>query len=360
MISLLITPSYVVPHRLASKYKSMGKVKKTTAAAERRFAGMELNKSFGQHFLKNPLVIEAIVQKAGVKSTDTVLEIGPGSGNLTMQLLAHAKRVIAIEVDPRMVAELTKRVQGTEYASKLTVIHGDFLKKELPFFDICVANTPYQISSPLVFKLLAHRPMPRCAVLMFQREFALRLIARPGDHLYCRLSANTQLLGDVTHLMKVGKNNFRPPPKVESSVVRLTPKSPPPPINFLEWDGLVRICFTRKNRTLSALFRTSAVIRMMSANRSTAAALMAGGIEAMAGDDDHDDAMAGEEDAGGDDMEDEEDKASGGKAEKHAQRDRILAVLQSADAMEKRASKMDQDDFLRLLHDFNAAGFHFT
>jgi len=67
---------------------------------------------------------------------------------------------------------------------------------------------------------------------MFQREFALRLVAQPGDELYCRLSVNTQLLAKVTHVMKVGKNNFRPPPKVESSVVRIEPLNPPPPINF--------------------------------------------------------------------------------------------------------------------------------
>jgi len=68
---------------------------------------------------------------------------------------------------------------------------------------------------------------------MFQREFALRLVATPGDPLYCRLSVNTQLLSQVSHVMKVGKNNFRPPPKVESSIVRIKPLDPPPPINFV-------------------------------------------------------------------------------------------------------------------------------
>lgn len=104
---------------------------------------------------------------------------------------------------------------------------------ELPPFDVCVANVPYQISSPIVFKLLAHKPAFRCAVLMFQREFAMRLVAKPNDPLYCRLSVNTQLLSKVEHVMKVSKNNFRPPPKVESSVVRIRPLQPPPPINFV-------------------------------------------------------------------------------------------------------------------------------
>ena len=101
---------------------------------------------------------------------------------------------------------------------------------------------------------------------MFQREFAQRLVAQPGDKLYCRLSINTQLLARVDHLMKVGKNNFRPPPKVESSVVRLEPRNPPPPINFQEWDGLTRICFVRKNKTLSASFSQTSALLLMEKN----------------------------------------------------------------------------------------------
>lgn len=105
----------------------------------------------------------------------------------------------------RLVAELQKRVQGTQYQTKLQILVGDVLKTELPFFDVCVANIPYQISSPLVFKLLLHRPLFRCAVLMFQQEFAHRLVAKPGDKLYCRLSVNTQLLARVDLLMKVSE-----------------------------------------------------------------------------------------------------------------------------------------------------------
>merc|ERR1711973_447662 len=168
-----------------------------------------------------------------------------------------------MEIDTRLVAELQKRVLGSPQQNKLQIIVGDAIKSELPFFDVCVANLPYQISSPFVFKLLLHRPFFRCAVLMFQRESAQRLVAKPGDKLYCRLSINTQLLARVDHLMKVGKNNFRPPPKVGSSVVRLEPRNPPPPINFKEWDGLVRIAFVRKNRTLASCFSSRAVTEML-------------------------------------------------------------------------------------------------
>lgn len=200
-----------------------------------------------------------MIDKSAIRPTDVVLEIGPGTGNMTVKILEKAKKVIACEIDPRMVAELQKRVQGTPMQSKLQILIGDILKNpELPFFDLCIANVPYQISSPLVFKLLLHRNF-RCAVLMFQREFAQRLVAQPGDKLYCRLSINTQLLARVDMLMKVGRNNFKPPPKVESSVVRIEPKNPPPPINFTEWDGLTRIAFLRKNKTLAAAFKQTTV-----------------------------------------------------------------------------------------------------
>merc|ERR1719162_1246978 len=172
-------------------------------------------------------------------------------------------------MDSRMVAELQKRVQGTHWQSKLTMMVGDVIKTALPFFDVCVANVPYQISSPLVFKLLSHRPLFRCAVMMFQEEFALRLTAKPGEALYCRLSVNVQLLAKVDQLLKVGKNNFRPPPKVESRVVRIEPRNPPPPVNFVEWDGMVRLLFNRKNKTLRSVLLTKPTLKMLEENRRT-------------------------------------------------------------------------------------------
>jgi hypothetical protein len=112
--------------------------------------------------------------------------------------------------------------------------------------------------SPCSTRFLAHT----CTHLSTYHNHARRhtlthdAVAKPGDTLYCRLSVNTQMLARVEHVMKVGKNNFRPPPKVESSVVRIVPKNPPPPINFEEWDGLVRLAFVRKNKTLAAGFKS--------------------------------------------------------------------------------------------------------
>lgn len=283
------------------------------------------NTSLGQHFLKNPAVVTNIVAKSALRSTDVVLEIGPGTGNMTVPLAQQSKKVIAIEYDNRMVREVLKRFEGTPEEHKVKVLQGDAIQVKWPFFDVCVANVPYQISSALVFKLLSHRPMFRCAVMMFQEEFALRLSARPGEALYCRLSVNTQLLAKVDQLMKVGRNNFRPPPKVESRVVRLELRNPPPPVNFTEWDGMIRLLFNRKNKTLRSVLMTKPTIKMLGENMRTHAALKNTILDA--------------------DIP-------------------VEQIMEEVVGLEewkgKRASKLDLDDFLNLLAEFNKRGIHFA
>mmetsp|Transcript_31550 Transcript_31550/g.97557 ORF Transcript_31550/g.97557 Transcript_31550/m.97557 type:complete len:315 (-) Transcript_31550:157-1101(-) len=241
---------------------------------------LEANKSLGQNFLKNPAIVDAIVDRAEIRATDCVLEVGPGTGNLTLKLLQRARKLVAVEMDSRMVREVRKRVDGDPRKHRLELIQGDVLRTPLPFFDVCVANLPYNISSPFLFKLLAHRPFFRRAVVMFQEEFAMRLSAKPGDALYCRLSVNTQLLARVTPLLKVGRNNFRPPPKVDSRVVRIELRNPPPPVNFVEWDGLIKLCFNRKNKTLRSSFTTKKVLADLETAHKTFASLSAGGAAA--------------------------------------------------------------------------------
>ncbi|KAK6643583.1 dimethyladenosine transferase [Polyplax serrata] len=305
----------------------MGKIKKPKPIKEGKGVikqGLLFKKSAGQHILKNPLIIQSMVDKAALRATDVVLEIGSGTGNMTVKLLDKAKKVIACEVDVRMVAELQKRVQCTPYQSKLQIVVGDVIKSELPFFNACVANIPYQISSPLIFKLLLHRPFFRCAILMVQKEFAQRLVAQPGDKLYCRLSINTQLLARVDIVMKVGKNNFRPPPKVESSVVRIEPRNPPPPIQFKEWDGLTRIAFVRKNKTLSAAFKQTSVLAVLERNYKVHCSL--NNVELPAD---------------------------------FNIKDKIEPILEKIGGETKRARTMDIDDFLGVLYAFNSEGIHF-
>ncbi len=109
------------------------------------------NTNVGQHILKNPGVAEAIVNKADLKPTDVVLEVGPGTGNLTVRILEKARKVIAVELDPRMAAEVTKRVLGKPEQKRLEVLLGDVIKTELPPFDVCISNTPYQVCSFVEF-----------------------------------------------------------------------------------------------------------------------------------------------------------------------------------------------------------------
>ncbi|KAJ7279118.1 S-adenosyl-L-methionine-dependent methyltransferase [Mycena rebaudengoi] len=280
---------------------------------------------FGQHILKNPLVAQGIVDKANLRPTDKVLEVGPGTGNLTMRILEKAKHVTAVEMDPRMAAELAKRVQGKPEQRKLEIIIGDFVKAELPYFDVCISNTPYQISSPLIFRLLSHRPLPRVCILMFQREFALRLVARPSTELWSRLSANVQLYAKVDHIMNVGKNNFRPAPMVESSVVRVAPRDPPPPVKFEEFDGLNRILFSRRNKTVHGNFMAKGVIDMLEKNWRTWCAETNTIIE---------------------------DNVN--------MKAKIEQVLLDTGNSENRAAKMDVDDLLKLLAAFHDIGVHFA
>jgi 18S rRNA (adenine1779-N6/adenine1780-N6)-dimethyltransferase len=211
-------------------------------------------------------VIDTIIEKAQIKPTDIILEIGGGTGNLTVKLLQKAKRVICYEKDTRLAAELVKRVNSIPgYSSKFQLIVGDALKCDFPyFFDMCISNTPYKISSPLIFKLVDYRF--KCAYLMFQREFAERLVARPGNSEYSRLSVAIQITSQVDHVLKVSRNSFKPPPKVDSSVIRIEPKYPRPPINLEEFNKLLKVCFLRKNKTLHAVFKADSIGNMINKN----------------------------------------------------------------------------------------------
>ncbi|KAK3072065.1 Dimethyladenosine transferase [Teratosphaeriaceae sp. CCFEE 6253] len=350
----------------------------------------KMNTDIGQHILKNPGVATAIVEKAALKQSDVVLEVGPGTGNLTARILDKgAKRVIAVEQDPRMAAELTKRFQGTPAAARLELILGDVIKLEqLPYFDVCISNTPYQISSPLTFKLLATAPSPRTCILMFQREFAMRLFAKPGDKLYSRLSVNAQMWAKVEHVMKVGRNNFNPPPQVESNVVRLTPKHPRPEISYEEWDGLLRVVFVRKNRVLrSGFLGTSSVMAMLEGNYRTFCAEREINLddsppeETGAGDGMEMDDGEGEEEDGMDVDGDHDDLPDFFKEEvdrqarkvvdnpKRKRKGRVAELVRAkvkkvlevdTQLADKRARVCDEGDFLKLLYAFNQEGLHFS
>jgi len=171
----------------------------------------------GQHFLTSQRVLERIIDYASLTREDTVLEIGAGPGNLTSLLTEAAGQVIAIEIDP----ELASRIQPRE---NLQVIVGDALKIEFPWFDKVVSNIPYQISSPLTFKLLSCKF--KLGIITYQYEFARRMTAKPGSRDYGRLSVAVQHFARAEILETLPPNAFRPRPQVTSAIVKLTPQRP--------------------------------------------------------------------------------------------------------------------------------------
>lgn len=221
----------------------------------------------------------------------------------------------------------------------------------------------------------------------------MRLFAKPGDRLYSRLSVNAQMWARIDHIMKVGKNNFKPPPAVESSVVRLVPKNPRPQISYDEWDGLLRVLFVRKNKTLRAsFFGTTSVMDMLECNYRTWCAQNdipvdngpsesvevdnSGAMEVPYEEEDEEDEWNGIMEIDEDDIpaffkEESEVKLQRSDA-KHSKRrrkgriaelvrEKVRRVLEEkTELAEKRARSCDEGDFLKLLWAFNQEGIHFS
>jgi len=174
----------------------------------------------GQYILMDEEVINRQIDHADLTKKETVLEIGSGLGALTFKLAEKAGKVVAIEKDSRMFSFLKSKIP-----SNVELINADVMKIELPKFDVVVSNLPYQISSPVTFKLLNHRF--RKAILMFQKEFAQRMVAKSGEKGYSRLSVNVYYKAETGILEFVSRNAFYPVPDVDSAIVELVPREPP-------------------------------------------------------------------------------------------------------------------------------------
>lgn len=212
-------------------------------------------KRFGQHFLNDRNIIRKIVAAAGVKEGDRVLEIGPGTGVLTEELLATGANVTAIEVDQELIAYLKERFHD----ERLTIIPADALKfsyeelaKEAGGRLKLVANLPYYISGPLLSKLLTERAAFSIMVLMFQKEVAVRITSGPGSRDYGNLSVLSQAFTEVKREFDVPARLFSPKPKVDSSVVSFHVLGSPK-VDFDDEDffrKVVRSAFGARRKTL--------------------------------------------------------------------------------------------------------------
>jgi 16S rRNA (adenine1518-N6/adenine1519-N6)-dimethyltransferase len=175
----------------------------------------------GQHFLSDPTILARIVDALDPRPGESVIEIGPGKGGLTRELLARGLHVIAIERDRALAATL-----ATE--DNLTVVTGDALQVDWHSYgaEKVIGNIPYYITSPLIDKALTP-PLPERVIFLVQDEVADRLAARPGSKTYGALTIGVQAACRVEKLFTVAAGAFRPPPKVRSAVVRLTPLAEP-------------------------------------------------------------------------------------------------------------------------------------
>lgn len=207
------------------------------------------NKSLGQHWLHDRLILSEIADAAGISPDDTVLEIGPGLGTLTSELLARAQQVIAVEYD----GELARKLPGQFPGKNLIVRHEDILDFDLdalPAGYTVVANVPYYITSKIVQKLMTAANKPRIAVLLVQKEVAQRIAAQPGDMSLLAISA--QVYAEASLGIEVGKEFFTPPPKVDSQVVILRTYAAPliAPNDEKAFFHLVHAGFAEKRKKL--------------------------------------------------------------------------------------------------------------
>ncbi|HWR66302.1 MAG TPA: 16S rRNA (adenine(1518)-N(6)/adenine(1519)-N(6))-dimethyltransferase RsmA [Bellilinea sp.] len=217
-----------------------------------RNAGLTPRKGLGQNFLTDPMVLDKVVEAAGVSRDDTVLEIGPGLGSLTRHLARAARRVVAVEIDGNLIPIL-QQVLTSE--ANVTVVHGNVLElnpAELmdnePY--LVVANIPYYITSAILRHLLDSTHRPQRLVLTVQREVAERICAAPGD--MSLLALSVQVYGLPGPVLRIPAGAFYPPPKVDSTTLRVD-LFPQPCIPASQLDTFFRLAkagFSQKRKTL--------------------------------------------------------------------------------------------------------------
>ena len=212
-------------------------------------------KRFGQHFLKDPRILDRIVSAFAPNNQQNIVEIGPGLGALTTALLERVDHLTAIELDRDLVTRLRQQFSQNQ----LTVHEMDILncdlstlqkKEETRLFRV-IGNLPYNISTPLIFHMLDQIEQIEDMFFMLQKEVALRLSAEPGSKHYGRLSVMTSLEVSCNPVIDVPPEAFDPPPKIDSTVVHLTPKRrPDKALNKSSLNILVKTAFGQRRKTL--------------------------------------------------------------------------------------------------------------
>ena len=225
-------------------------------------------KKFGQHFLTDPTILTAIVDALEPTKSDTVIEIGPGRGSLTEILAQRSGKLVAVEIDRALASQLREKYSA---ASNVEIVEGDFLETDpraLVGGDfLLIGNVPYYITTPIVFKAL-EPPLPGRSVFLVQREVADRMAAKADEESYGALSVNIAAVADVEQVLSVPASAFNPPPKVESAVVRLTPRAMPlvPADSLAGFRRFVQAAFSQRRKQMVRVLRS---VRGLSAEKST-------------------------------------------------------------------------------------------
>jgi len=216
--------------------------------------GIKPSKSYGQNFLIDGNIVKKIIQESNLKKTDQVLEIGPGLGVLTEELLKVAGQVYCVELDKKVVAFLKDEYKKEITGEKLKLIEGDALKVDFKDYGLSdfnfkiVANLPYSITSAFFRKFLEFGPKPKEITVMIQKEVARRIMTRPGEMNLLALSV--QFFADPEILFEVSSHCFWPEPEVNSAVIKLKLKEKLPKVNIKALFKLIRIGFSAKRKQL--------------------------------------------------------------------------------------------------------------
>jgi len=225
--------------------------------------GIRPTKRLGQNFVTDPNTVRRIVRSARLNAADVVLEVGPGLGSLTLALLPHARRVLAVEIDPVLAARLPRTVAERlpDLAHRLEVIEADALRlTSLPEPPTAlVANLPYNVAVPVVLTLLERFPTLRTVLVMVQKEVADRLVAPPGSRVYGVPSVKARWYCEVEPAGNVGTSVFWPTPHVDSGLVRMTRSEPPESAVGREPTfAVIDAAFAQRRKTLRSALASTA------------------------------------------------------------------------------------------------------
>jgi len=240
--------------------------------------GARPTKKWGQNFVIDPNTVRRIVRAADVQSADTVLEVGPGLGSLTLALVETGARVIAVEIDPALAERLPRTIEefAPESVGRVQVVRADALEiTTLPAEpSVLVANLPYNVAVPVVLHLLAAFPTIERMLVMVQREVADRLCAEPGSRTYGVPSVKARWFGDLRYAGDVGRSVFWPAPNVDSGLVALERRPAPQGADRVKVFAVVDAAFSQRRKQLK-----SALAGVLGGTERSAKVLQSAGVD---------------------------------------------------------------------------------